>query len=1093
MTRASKIFPPAIPPWSISRPALEAQLDTALAHRLTTVTAGAGFGKSTLLAAWGTRTGCAWYTLDASDALPAALAGGLVEALRQRVPELAAEIAAAAGGAAANPAEERQRADALAAYLCEELEGRLGADLALVLDDVHELDPAGPSAHLIASLCRNAPPRLHLVLSSRAEPPFKVERLRARGEVLSLPPAALAFSEDDLGRLLTATLGDGAVGLAGRLHEMTGGWPAAVRLALLALRAAPGAPAAALEGLRRPGGDLFAYLAEEVFAREDPAVQRLLSRVASLDRFTAELCEAVGVAEAKDTLVGLAQRGLFVQPQGADGWFTLHGLVREFALAHWPLEEAQLDELHARAAEWFEANGQIGDAFRHRAAAAEPRELARMLAEKGPQILASGDVEGVLRSAELLPAEFRDARVEQIVGEAHSIRLEASQALECFERAAGEAHDLPAGLARRMVEIHMGRGEVDQALAVHARARLDGTDPCEEAILLASVAFAHLVRGNGDACIELSDRAVAAAKSSRDPRALAHAHSSLMLRTLFLEGDPRRTDDHYRASLEAAERAGDLLMTLRLRVNRGGMLNERGHYAEALAELDVAVRLGELTGYSDRLAQALNNRCGSKWRLGRQDEALADLERARAIYARSGSHHICWPLKNLGILYRERGDLALARGVIEEALERAEQSGDRQSLAHGRPELARLLANDEPERARLLADESVEAARYWTAALPTALIAAGWVALAQGRREEAASFGAEAAQESRDRQSRVFLGEAFELQAMAAQEPARRKAWLEEALAIWREMENPAGRARVELALARLTPGPASNALATDAEKRLRALGVRIEAAAGAAGLYAALPRETSPPVEIRTLGGFRVLRDGQTVPASEWKSKKARDLVKILLARRGRATTRDILTDALWPDEDSEKLANRLSVAMLTVRNVLDPERRFATDHFLAGDDASVWVNAATVPIDVEAFLAEAKAGLELLRRGRAREAGAVLTSAEARYTGDFLEEDLYADWSASLREEARASYVAVARALARLAAEAGDRDLEIRFRLRILERDPYDEEAHLGLVTALVLSGRHGEARRSYAAYIAKMEELGVEPSAFPSARPS
>ncbi|MCI0547601.1 MAG: bacterial transcriptional activator domain-containing protein, partial [Candidatus Rokubacteria bacterium] len=112
-------------------------------------------------------------------------------------------------------------------------------------------------------------------------------------------------------------------------------------------------------------------------------------------------------------------------------------------------------------------------------------------------------------------------------------------------------------------------------------------------------------------------------------------------------------------------------------------------------------------------------------------------------------------------------------------------------------------------------------------------------------------------------------------------------------------------------------------------------------------------------------------------------------------------------------------------------------------------------------------------------------------LSAAEARYTGDFLEEDLYADWSASLREEARATYVSVARALAKLAAGAGDRDAEIRLRLRILERDPYDEDAHLGLVAALASSGRHGESRRSYATYVSKMEELGVEPAAFPTAR--
>ncbi|HXL44759.1 MAG TPA: hypothetical protein VN960_11970, partial [Gaiellaceae bacterium] len=65
--------------------------------------------------------------------------------------------------------------------------------------------------------------------------------------------------------------------------------------------------------------------------------------------------------------------------------------------------------------------------------------------------------------------------------------------------------------------------------------------------------------------------------------------------------------------------------------------------------------------------------------------------------------------------------------------------------------------------------------------------------------------------------------------------------------------------------------------------------------------------------------------------------------------------------------------------------------------------------------------FLADGRAGLSLHRAGRLEEAAELLDSAEASYTGDFLEEDLYADWAVSLREEVRAAYIAVAGALAR------------------------------------------------------------------------
>jgi DNA-binding SARP family transcriptional activator len=74
------------------------------------------------------------------------------------------------------------------------------------------------------------------------------------------------------------------------------------------------------------------------------------------------------------------------------------------------------------------------------------------------------------------------------------------------------------------------------------------------------------------------------------------------------------------------------------------------------------------------------------------------------------------------------------------------------------------------------------------------------------------------------------------------------------------------------------------------------------------------------------------------------------------------------------------------------------------------------------------------------------------------------------------------------VARLLAARAAAAGDADRAVRLYLRILGPDPYDEEAHLGLVRSLAGAGRHGEARRRYGVYTARMAELEVEAMPYP-----
>ena len=87
-------------------------------------------------------------------------------------------------------------------------------------------------------------------------------------------------------------------------------------------------------------------------------------------------------------------------------------------------------------------------------------------------------------------------------------------------------------------------------------------------------------------------------------------------------------------------------------------------------------------------------------------------------------------------------------------------------------------------------------------------------------------------------------------------------------------------------------------------------------------------------------------------------------------------------------------------------------------------------------------------------------------------------------------LREEAQATYISIARSLAEAAAADGEADAATRYYLRILERDAYDEGAHLGLVSALVAAGRHGEGRRRYGFYAAKMDEIAVEAAPFPTA---
>ena len=101
-----------------------------------------------------------------------------------------------------------------------------------------------------------------------------------------------------------------------------------------------------------------------------------------------------------------------------------------------------------------------------------------------------------------------------------------------------------------------------------------------------------------------------------------------------------------------------------------------------------------------------------------------------------------------------------------------------------------------------------------------------------------------------------------------------------------------------------------------------------------------------SGAVEVRVLGRFEVVVGGREVPLPAWRSRQARTLLKILVARRGRAIGRAELCELLWPDDEPRRTARRLSVLLSAVRAVLDPHRRWPVDRYVRADLTGVRVD---------------------------------------------------------------------------------------------------------------------------------------------------
>ena len=236
--------------------------------------------------------------------------------------------------------------------------------------------------------------------------------------------------------------------------------------------------------------------------------------------------------------------------------------------------------------------------------------------------------------------------------------------------------------------------------------------------------------------------------------------------------------------------------------------------------------------------------------------------------------------------------------------------------------------------------------------------------------------------------------------------------------------------------------------------------------------------------IEIRVLGGFTVTRDGVPVPVSAWRSRQARTLLKLLVARQGRPIGREELCEILWPGDDPAKTGHRLSVLLSTLRGALDPAKRHATEHFVGADNQGVRLVLGNATLDLLDFLDDAVEAGRLADDGEEEAARQLLADLLAGYRGEAFEEDPYETWAADVRDHVRATWVQSLRLAARLAGRAGDIDAAVTCLVRLLAADAYDEPAHRMLLAVLVRAGRHGEARRAFDRWTRSMADVGAEP---------
>ncbi len=681
----------------VARPRLFVQLDQGLRRKLTLVSAPAGFGKTSLLAGWlaalGAQGGAmeapvpspaprapdiAWLSLDAGDDEPLRFWFYILTALQRVQPALVAR-------ARELLLELQPRFDAMLASLINAGMG-LAHDVVLILDDYHQI--SAPAIHAaLADLLQHLPPRLHVVISSRADPPLPIARLRVRDELAELRAADLRFTHAEVEAFLRSLGLNLSPERVATLEARTEGWVAGLRLAALSVRGLPQAEPA-LAQFTGSHHYVVDYLGEEILQRQPETIQTFLLHTSVVDQLSAPLCDTLLASGDSQQILELLERQMLVEAlDGERRWFRYHQLFAAFLRSQLEKQPAApLELLHTRASLWYANNGMEIAAVDHALAARDYEWAATLIEYAAHTMFLRGDISTIRRWLAALPEAL-------IVSWPHLCTLRAwalistqqlgaaalwlDRAERALEAVRQQAELQPAHLERergRLAATHAAlallRGDMPRAIA-HSRDAL-ALLPLADRILRTLIAF-NLANAYGS----LGD-AAASERALQHARGLGQIADDVQVLLLvasldMMQGRLHSAAKGYREIIRrAVAQTADPIWQAGLAsayVGLGELLYEWNDLGGAAEYLQQAIEIGERRAASLTDVDATVALARVRIAADDLDAAVQLLHQAHVLAERHASPQALGPIEAVW------ARLALRQGRLAEAEQRVQRAG----------------------------------------------------------------------------------------------------------------------------------------------------------------------------------------------------------------------------------------------------------------------------------------------------------------------------------------------------------------------------------------------------------------------------------
>jgi LuxR family transcriptional regulator, maltose regulon positive regulatory protein len=942
---------PAPAPHEVRRDRLLELLHRHNGRPLILLVAAAGFGKSTLAAAYARESGAAvaWITLQAGDRDSRTFFGHVADALeaafdsRDALPELRAGLAA--GGESVG----------LARLALRDL-GQAPAGFILILDDFHVVQDADEVVQAVDALVRGLPEAGQVVITAREPPPLSMTRFVASDAVFALGTDDLRFAEDEVQALRRSLGGDAA-------HDAQAeGWVTGILLG--------GAP----RQLGAGGGSLLgSYVDREVLARLTPREQRWLEILAVLEAVTPQAAaRLLGAGPWYARLAALSERCPFLAAR-ADGSYRIHALIRESCLNRLRrTHPARATRAWTIARELAEETGDTAGVVRACQELGRLDDAIALVRHSAEESRRPGRWSGVLAVLGVLPEDVRRADPDLSLLEAHAL----------YQTGQPELAQLAADAA-----LHHGGRSGDVAVQIGSALEL-----------------ANIARYQGD-MVAAEDWLSAAdyllPNSDLEPR----LRRQLEGRALGLHGvcsAVRGESARAREQLESAERLlalnGPSRELALVQQNLGKLCLRIGQLAAAQTGLAAAASHWRLIGDRTALAATQSTLGNLYLRVGDLDRAgttlLSAIDEARAVGAQRVEAHA---LLALGQWHRTSGRVGDAVEALNSCLRLAEEIGERELLVSAlqcRAEVA-IVQDDLSVARALLARGQAEAQRlngdFEGAGIELAL---GRLHLAEGAGQRAVNHFEAALRQGADAwgpherlEVLYWLGTAHLAMGRAslAENALREVAELARQTGGAAALARPAAedgallRHGLQLGVEPLLLGDADRI----ASRRRPWTGVREPAALELVAV------NDLPRVEVRLFGAFALHCDGQLATAGpRGHLDRARELLALLVLHPSGLPDQEIV-DLLWPDMRPQQALHNLRMTAYLLRRLMGSKAtvRYVGSSYQLAPQLELWADAR----EFDAALRRARQ----LPPDKAREE---LATAVALYRGPLLAE---AGWS--------------------------------------------------------------------------------------------